>query len=1710
MKTYFSKATKTKKIILSLIIAGGLTATIGLSKAATDFYSIEPENGAVSGAVSVKSDSTASGGKYLLFGTGPTTTTPTEPAPSTSTGSTNITGITYYLDCNGNDAVDGKSQINPWKSLTKASSASLSPGDGILLKRGCTWSGNLNVKWNGTTSSPVVIGAYGTGNAPIITRNTDGDDITVRGSYAVIQDLNLTATAPSKDTSGGRCNGTNYGNIHGVAFETGSNNNTVKNTTISNMYAGVYLKTAARNNRVVNNTLSNNNMMSPNRTGSDDDAGAFGVLIWGHDNEIAYNTISGSNACSPDYIYDGAALEIFSGSTPAASNNSMHHNKAINTNAFTEMGKSSSGAIPDGNIYAYNTYYTSGIENAIFMVTRGGTGSYGPINGTKAYNNTAYMLGTNKNGIYCGSCSASALVFKNNVIATSNNTPIPSGLGSGVSNNVGWVIGSSSNNPGFVNGAGQDFHLSANSPAINTGSSESLNYFKRDLDNKSVPAGGAVDAGAYEYGAVATNNKSGGALASLANKIKSAAKTTIKNIGVAISKVAVTVKKFAINIGIFFGSLVKPETASAIQADGSIVIAAVGDMNPENNTYALSPSGKNATAITAGLANGSIDAFFGLGDFQYQQGTCSTLVNAWGKLWSPVIPKTYHIAGPTHDSASATDELGYRQYFNGQCAGSAAKSAAVQAKGASIGPYDFYSFDIGNWHFAALPTAAWRYDTTKANSITAELDADLARAKAAGKHLGALYHDPYFTGETSSHGPETKVKPWIDVLDKYGVRLTLSGSQHNYERTCPVNKAGVCQTNGSGMTAFNVSTGGIGLRPFKPDVPVPSYTAVRFTNTYGWLKLTLNKDGSFTWVFNSVNGPGEDSDKRAASGETTTPPPTGDTTPPVVSISSPASGSTVSGIAQINSTATDNSGSIKKVELTIDGNTTPTFTSTASPYNFSLDTKNLSNGAHTLTVKAYDNTGNIGTKAISVNVSNASCQTINNTYGSTTSTMTLATGGKYRIWSRIKAPDENNNSFYLVVDNQCPINIGDKSITANNWTWINNRDAGSTAIDMDLTAGAHTIKLIGRENGVSLDRVLFVANLSCIPSGNGDNCSTDSDTTLPTISMTSPVANQVLNGTVNIAVLAKDNVGISKVEYYLDSGANVAFGTSTTSPFGYTWDTSKVSSGDHILRAIAYDNAGNKSTEASTIVKVADQIKPEVAITNPTGGDISGNKEVIIAATDNVSVSKVEVKLDDSAVLTTLTQAPYSFMWDTKNIPDGKHIITAYASDTQGNVGVSQPITLNITNDTQNPSTPTDLKATQVESNSVGLSWTVSTDNKIVAGYNIYRGGVFISSSTTNNFTDKNVQPNTIYNYSVSAFDSANNESAKSSVIQVTTPPSAEQPPSAPQNVALSNEGPAVVVSWSSVQGATKYYIQRNGTIIGESTTTSYKDVDVISGQTYSYVVYASSAGGLISGASASKTITTQTTTTSDTQAPSAPSNLTAYTSTNLVTLSWGGSTDNVKVVGYKIFRDNVLVGQSSFTNFGDGTVESDRTYSYYVVAVDSAGNQSEKSSVTSVTIPKESGVIRTGVVADAFIQESKSSENFGNWGSIRVDKSPRQNILMKLSVGDTNGKVITSAKLRLYANNGSTRTGGYIYKLNTNNWDESKVTWSNAPKLEGELIRKLGPVFKNSYVEVDLSDLIKTSGTYSIGFSSTSRDAAHYNSKENDSRKPELIITTN
>lgn len=74
----------------------------------------------------------------------------------------------YYVANNGNDANNGISTGTPFRTLAKINSLALAPGDQVLLRRGDTFRGTLDLTRSGSTTNPITFSAYGTGAKPII------------------------------------------------------------------------------------------------------------------------------------------------------------------------------------------------------------------------------------------------------------------------------------------------------------------------------------------------------------------------------------------------------------------------------------------------------------------------------------------------------------------------------------------------------------------------------------------------------------------------------------------------------------------------------------------------------------------------------------------------------------------------------------------------------------------------------------------------------------------------------------------------------------------------------------------------------------------------------------------------------------------------------------------------------------------------------------------------------------------------------------------------------------------------------------------------------------------------------------------------------------------------------------------------------------------------------------------------------------------------------------------------------------------------------------------------------------------------------------------------------------------------------------------------------------------------------------------------------
>lgn len=270
------------------------------------------------------------------------------------------------------------------------------------------------------------------------------------------------------------------------------------------------------------------------------------------------------------------------------------------------------------------------------------------------------------------------------------------------------------------------------------------------------------------------------------------------------------------------------------------------------------------------------------------------------------------------------------------------------------------------------------------------------------------------------------------------------------------------------------------------------------------------------------------------------------------------------------------------------------------------------------------------------------------------------------------------------------------------------------------------------------------------------------------------------------------------------------------------------------------------------------------------------------------------------------------------------------------------------------PIAPKGLTVTYKTCTSISLSWTSSTDNIKVKGYQVYRDGRKIITTTKLTYTNSNLVPGKKYNYTVRAYDAAGNVSPDSTTVEAASVPDI-QAPSVPGNPAISSTGyTSVVLSWSpsadniSIKG---YTIYRNGSKAGTTTSTSYTAKGLLPGTAYTFSVKACDKAGNESVQSSMIAGITFP----DRKAPDKPTGLKVSTVTETeVTLMWTPSSDNVKVKGYEIFCNGVKAGTSSKTIFNARKLIPGQSYKYSVIAVDTVSNKSLSSEPLTVTTLKD------------------------------------------------------------------------------------------------------------------------------------------------------------
>ena len=272
-----------------------------------------------------------------------------------------------------------------------------------------------------------------------------------------------------------------------------------------------------------------------------------------------------------------------------------------------------------------------------------------------------------------------------------------------------------------------------------------------------------------------------------------------------------------------------------------------------------------------------------------------------------------------------------------------------------------------------------------------------------------------------------------------------------------------------------------------------------------------------------------------------------------------------------------------------------------------------------------------------------------------------------------------------------------------------------------------------------------------------------------------PTGSVVINGgaaataspTVTLTLSATDAQGpVTQMRF---SNSGTSWSTAEAYATTKTW-TLTSGAGTKTVYVQFQDAAGNWSG-AFTDTIVYDATAP--AISAVAASNVTAGSATITWVTNEPATSQVEY--GTTTAYGSLTSLDGALVTSHSVALGGLAPLTTYdyrvrSRDAAGNEGVGSNGTFTTAGqDTVPPTVPADLVATAVSSSEVDLSWTASSDNVAVAGYDVFRDGAQVGTSSAPSFQDSGLSAATAYTYTVTARDAAGNVSAGSVPATATT-----------------------------------------------------------------------------------------------------------------------------------------------------------------------------------------------------------------------------------------------------------------------------------------------------------------------------------------------------
>jgi hypothetical protein len=153
-------------------------------------------------------------------------------------------------------------------------------------------------------------------------------------------------------------------------------------------------------------------------------------------------------------------------------------------------------------------------------------------------------------------------------------------------------------------------------------------------------------------------------------------------------------------------------------------------------------------------------------------------------------------------------------------------------------------------------------------------------------------------------------------------------------------------------------------------------------------------------------------------------------------------------------------------------------------------------------------------------------------------------------------------------------------------------------------------------------------------------------------------------------------------------------------------------------------------------------------------------------------------------------------------------------------------------------------------------------------------------------------------------------------------------------------------------------------------------------------------------------------------------------------------------------------------------------------------------------------GLTKTvGPSADAFVRGGASaSTNYGSRANLKADLDDagvQVHSYLKFAVPSF--ATVTSAKVRLYVSNGSTR-GPNVVSVSSSAWSEASIIWNNRPAT-GATLTSIDNVAANTWIEIDVTSLVRSGQTLSLALVPRSTDGFIANAKEAKTDRPQLVL---